>query len=183
MLVPKVLNKTKYKVVNGEIKSDGLVSSEEYIWIDMSNFSQSDIQSLIRAGHTDYFTDSEKETLIESGLISDNSSNSSSSGGSSYLSVVPAVVTVLRGTTATATVTAIARYGGIITLSLISAPSWVSLFGSNVTIAPSPSEAAGTYSVVIRSIETYSSSSSNSSSSSTADVTLIVNVLSPITPT
>lgn len=57
MLVPEIVNKPKFGVVNGEIVPIGTVEVEQFVKYDMSDFTEEGLRSLIQAGHEDYFDD------------------------------------------------------------------------------------------------------------------------------
>jgi len=69
MLVPEIVNKTRFEVVNGKIVPTGAVGVEQIVEYDMNDFTEENLRSLVQAGHKDYFNDSEKDKLIELGIL------------------------------------------------------------------------------------------------------------------
>lgn len=69
MLVPEIVNKPKFGVMNGKIVSTGTVGVEQLVKYDMNDFTEEELRSLIEAGHEDYFDDSEKDKLKELGIL------------------------------------------------------------------------------------------------------------------
>ena len=69
MLVPEIVNKTKFGVVNGKIVPTGAVEVEQLVEYNMNDFTEEWLRSLIEAGHEDYFDDSEKDKLRELGIL------------------------------------------------------------------------------------------------------------------
>lgn len=69
MLVPQIINKPKFGVVDGKIVPTGTVEVQQFVKYNMSDFTEEGLRSLIQAGHEDYFDDSEKDQLEELGIL------------------------------------------------------------------------------------------------------------------
>ena len=69
MLVPQIINKPKFGVVDGKIVPTGTVEIQQFVKYNMSDFTEEGLRSLVQAGHEDYFDDSEKDELKELGIL------------------------------------------------------------------------------------------------------------------
>lgn len=89
MLVPGIINKTKFGIKNGEIVPIGISKVEQLIEYNMDDFTNNELQSLIDAGHTDYFDVFEKEKLNKLGITFINYEINLVSISSDFLKINP----------------------------------------------------------------------------------------------
>lgn len=89
MLVPGIIDKTKFGIKNGEIVPIGILKVEQLIEYNMDNFTTNELQSLIDAGHIDYFDAFEKEKLNKLGITFTNFEINLVSMSSDFLKINP----------------------------------------------------------------------------------------------